>query len=155
MIEAFSYRQDISQRHAMVEEAIRVLLSKHKFSIPNHLILRQQKKILERIQHNPDYHVYRAEKDFQNYVRNLAEKLVAESIFIDKLAYIENITVNDEDIKGYLNLTNRHRMKEFIYFDIPSFTIQGQQAPIPAEELKRICLREKTINYVIYHLTKK
>lgn len=155
LIESFSYRQDISQRHAMVEESIRVLLSKHKFTVPNHLILREQKRILERIRHNPDYHVYRAEKDFEVHVRNLAEKIVAETIFIDKLAYTENVTVTDEDIKGYLNLTNRHRMKEFIYFDIPSFKIQGQEAPIPTEELKRICLREKAINYVIYHLTKK
>lgn len=155
LIESFSYRQDISQRHAMVEEAIHVLLSKHKFAVPNHLVLRQQKRILERIRNNPDYQVYRAEKDFEAHVRNLAEKIVAETIFIDKLAYTENVSITDEDIKGYLNLTNRHRMKEFIYFDIPSFKIQGQEAPIPAEELKRICLREKAINYVIYHLTKK
>ena len=155
LIEVFSYRQDISQRHAMVEESLHALLSKHKFSAPNHLILRQQKGLLERIQHNPDYHVYRAEKDFHTHVRNLAEKQVVETIFVDKLAYNENLALTDEDIKGYLNLTNRHRMKEFIYFDIPSFKIQGQEAPIPSEELKRICLREKAINYVIYHLTKK
>ncbi len=155
LIESFSYRQDISQRHATVEESLNALIAKHTFSVPNHLILRQQKNILDRMQHNPDYHVYRAEKDFDTHVRNLAEKQVIETIFIDKLAYNENLTVTDEDIKGYLNLTNRHRMKEFIYFDIPSFKIQGQEAPIPSEELKRICLREKAINYVIYHLTKK
>ena len=136
LIEVFSFRQDISQRHAMVEGSLSALLSKHKFSIPNHLILRQQRGLLERIQHNPDYHVYRAEKDFETQVRNLAEKQVIETIFIDKLAYTENLAVTDEDIKGYLNLTNRPRMKEFIYFDIPSFKIQGQQAPIPSEELK-------------------
>ena len=110
---------------------------------------------MSRYDYNPDYHVYRAEKNFQDHVRNLAEKLVKEMIFIDKLAYHENITISDDDIKGYLNLTNRPRMKEFIYFDLPSFKIQGQEVPIPAEELKRICLREKAINYVIYHLTKK
>ncbi len=155
LIEVFSYRQDISQRHAMVEESLKALLSKHKYTVPNHLILRQQNDLLERISHNPDYHVYRAEKDFHIHVRNLAEKLVTESIFLDKLAYHENLFISDDDIKGYLNLTNRHRMKEFIYFDIPSFKVQGQEVPIPTEELKRVCLREKAINYVIYHLTKK
>jgi len=76
-------------------------------------------------------------------------------VFIDKLAYHENLAVSDDDVKGYLNLLNRPRMKEFIYFDLPLFKIQGQQMPIPEHKLKRICLREKAINYVIYHLTKK
>ena len=155
LIEVFSYRHDISQRHAMVEEAFRALLAKHQFTIPNHLILRRKKELIEQIRHNPDYHVYRAEKDFEEQVRNLADKLVKETIFIDKLAYHENIAITDDDIKGYLNLTNRPRMKEFIYFDLPSFKVQGQEMPIAADELKRICLREKAINYIIYHLTKK
>lgn len=154
-IEVFSYRNDISQRHAMVEEAFAALLSKHRFSVPNHFILRQQKTLLDKMQHNPDYQVYRAQKDFQHQIQKLAEKQVIETLFIDKLAYHENLTVSDDDIKGYLNLMNRPRMKEFIYFDLPSFKMQGQEYPIPTEELKRICLREKAINYTIYHLTKK
>ncbi len=155
LIEVFSYRHDISQRHAMVEGALFTLLSKHRFTIPNHFVLRQKKVLLDKIQSNPDYHVYRSQKDFQTHIQKLAEKQVMETIFIDKLAYHENLAVSDEDIKGYLNLINRPRMKEFIYFDLPSFKIQGQEFPIPTEELKRICLREKAINYTIYHLTKK
>ncbi|TET36241.1 hypothetical protein E3J61_00995 [Candidatus Dependentiae bacterium] len=155
LIEVFSYRNDISQRHAMVEGALGTLLSKHRFSMPNHFVLRQKKTLLDKMQHNPDYHVYRSQKDFQSQVQKLAEKQVMETLFIDKLAYHENLSVSDEDIKGYLNLINRPRMKEFIYFDLPSFKIQGQEYPIPTEELKRMCLREKTINYIIYHLTKK
>ena len=50
LIEVFSYRNDISQRHAMVEEALKVLLSKHKFTIPNYIILRYQEILLENIQ---------------------------------------------------------------------------------------------------------
>lgn len=155
LIEVFSYRNDISQRHAMVEESLRILLAKHRFTVPNYLILRQKQVLLDRIKYNPDYHVYRSQKDFQSYVNDLAHKQVIEMIFIDKLAYHENITVIDDDIKGYLNLINRPRMKEFIYLDIPSFKIQGQEVPIPTQELMRTCLREKAINYVIYHLTKK
>ena len=155
LIEVFSYRNDISQRHAMVEEALRTLLSKHRFKVPNHLILRQEKTLLDRIKYNPDYQVYRSQKEFQNYVHTLAQKQMMEMIFIDKLAYHENMQINDEDIKCYLNLMNRPRMKEFIYFDVPSFKIQGQEVPIPAQELARTCLREKSINYIIYHLTKK
>ena len=155
MIEVFSYRNDISQRHAMVEESLQALLSKHRFSVPNSLILRQEKVLLDRIKYNPDYHVYRAQKDFLQQIHELAKKQIIETIFIDKMAYHESITVTDDDIKGYLNLSNRPRTKEFIYFDTPSFKIQGQEVPIPTEELRRFCLREKAINYAIYHLTKK
>ncbi len=155
LIEVFSYRNDISQRLAMVEEAFHALLSKHQITIPNHLILRRKKLLLEGMKKNPDYNVYRVQKNFQNQIHKLAQKQATETIFIDKLAYHENLSISDEDIKGYLNLMNRPRMKEFIYFGLPSFKIQGQEVPIAAEELKRTCLREKAINYVIYHLSKK
>ncbi len=155
LIEVFSYRNDVSQRYTMVEEALHALLTKHTLIIPNHLILRQKEILLDHIQHNPDYNVYRVQKDFQEQVHKLAKKQITEMIFLDKLAYHENLTVSDDDIKGFINLSNRPRMKEFIYFDIPLFKSQGQAAPVPAAELKRACLREKAINFIIYHLTKK
>lgn len=154
LIEVFSYRNDISQRHAMVEEALKLLLSKHRFVIPNYVVLRHQKILLESMQQNPDYHVYRMQKDFQARIRQLAEKQVREAIFIDQLAYHENIPMSETDIKWYLNLTNRPRMKEFIYFALPSFKIQGQEVPVASETIKRFALREKTINFIIHHLIK-
>lgn len=155
LIEVFSYRDDISQRRSTVEESLKLLLSKHQFSIPPHLALRQQKVILEKISQNPDYNVYRKQKSFLSNIQKLAEKQTRETIFIDQFAYHENIDVSHEDIKGYLNLLNRPRTKEFIYFQTPSSTIHGQEVPIPTEEIKRTCLREKAINHAIYHLTKK
>ncbi|MDP3889125.1 MAG: trigger factor [bacterium] len=155
LIEVFSYRNDLSQRRSTVEEALKLLLNKHPFTIPPHLTSRQQKNILESVQQNPDYNVYRMQRDFQTSIRKLAEKQIKETIFIDKLAYHENIEIAPTDTKGYLNLANRPRTKEFIYFRAPSSKIHGQEIPIPSEELNRICLREKTINYAIYHWTKK
>ncbi len=155
LIEVFSYRNDISQRRSMVEESLKLMLSKHRFTVPSSLILRQQKGILQTVQQNPDYNVYRMQKDFQNYVHKLAEKQAHEALFIDQFAYHENIDVLEQDVKSYLNLTKRPRMKEFIYFDLPSFKVEEQEVPIPTEEIKRICLREKAANYIIYHLTKK
>ena len=70
------------------------------------------------------------------------------------MAYNENINIDHHDIKHYLNLTNRPRTKEFIYFDPLITKLRGQEAPIAAEELKQICIREKTLNHMIYHLTK-
>ena len=155
LIEVFSYRNDISQRLAMVEEVLKLFLSKHRFSAPNHLVLRQQKEVLSAIQKNPDYNVYRKQRNFRQQVQQLAEKQVKESLFVDQLAYHENMPVTQEDIAGYLNLTKRARMKDFIYFDIPETKRDGTQVPIPTEELKHMCLREKTINYALYQLTKK
>ena len=48
LIEVFSFRNDLSQRRSMVEEAFKVLLNKHRFTVPNHLILRQQDKVMTR-----------------------------------------------------------------------------------------------------------
>lgn len=155
LIEVFSYRNDLSQRRTMVEESLKLLFTKHRFEIPNHLILRQQKKVLDAVQYNPDYHVYRVQPDFKDAVRELAEKQVREEIFLDQLAYEEGIEVSHNDIKSYLNLTKRPRTKEFLHFDPPMTKVRGQEHPVLTEELNRVCLREKTLNHIIYHLTKK
>ena len=155
LIEVFSYRNDLSQRRTMVEESLKLLFSKHRFEIPNHLVLRQQKIVLDAIQYNPDYHVYRVQKDFKDAVKELAEKQAREEIFLDQLAYEEDIQINQQDLKNYLNLTKRPRTKEFLHFDPPMTKIRGQEFPVLTDELGRVCLREKTLNHIIYHLTKK
>lgn len=155
LIEVFSYRNDLSQRRTTIEESLKLLFSKHRFEIPNHLVLRQQKTVLDAIQLNPDYHVYRVQKDFKDTVRDLAEKQIREEIFLNQMAHEEDITINHNDVKGYLNLTKRARTREFLHRDPPMTKIRGQEIPIPSEELDRICLQEKVINHIIYHLTKK
>jgi len=155
LIEVFSYRNDISQRLATVEEAFKLLLSRHRFFAPQHLVLRQQKIILGAIQSNPDYNVYRKQKDFNFWIQQLAEKQVKETLLIDQLIYRENITVSNEDMVNYLNLDKRSRMKEFIYFSLPDSKHYGQEMPVAMHELSRVCAREKAINYVIHYLTKK
>jgi FKBP-type peptidyl-prolyl cis-trans isomerase (trigger factor) len=155
LIEVFSFRNDLSQRRSMVEEAFKVLLNKHRFSVPNHLILRQQDKVMRAIQSNPDYHVYRMQKDFKERTRQLAEKQAREEIIIDQIAYQEHIVANHQDIKTYLNLIKRPRTKEFIYFIPPISKARGQEIPISTEELRIACSREKTLNHIIFHLTQK
>ena len=155
LIEVFSYRNDVSQRLAMVEDAFKLLLSRHRFVAPNHLVLRQQKIILGAIQTNPDYNVYRKQKDFTFWIQQLAEKQVKETLLIDQLIYRENIVVSNDDMVNYLNLDKRPRMKEFIYFSLPDSKHYGQEMPLAMHELSRVCAREKAINYVIHYLTKK
>lgn len=154
LIEVFSYRNDISQRRAMVEAAFQLLFSKYRFDVPNHLVLRQKQVLLDVLKDNPDYNVYRVQKDFRHRINQLAEKQTKESIIIDRLAYQDNLNITNHDVKSYLNLTLRPRTKEFIYFELPGFKIQGQEVPIPTEEIKRTVIREKTVNLLIHHLTK-
>lgn len=155
LIEIFSYRNDLSQRRSIVEEALKLLLSKHHIEAPNYLVLRQQKMVLKAVQDNPDYQVYKTQQNFKDIIRQLAIKQVKEMILIDQLAYNENIKVTNNDIKNYLNLLKRPRTKEFIYFSCPPTKMEGQEMPIPTALLSRSCLREKTLNTIIHHLTRK
>lgn len=155
LIEVFSFRNDISQRRAMAEEALHLILSRHHFSIPENAITQQEQELIERIKQSPDYHVYRNQKDFKHTVHQLAEKQAREMILLDQIAYMENIKVIDADIRSYLNLANRPRMKDFIYFDMPVSKIGGQETPLSTELLKTYCLREKALNFIVYHLTRE
>lgn len=155
LIEVFSFRNDLSQRQLTIDGSLKLLLSKHPFDVPKYLVLRQEKQVLDAVRDNPDYHVYRMQRDFRDHVRHLAEKQIKETILLDQLSYRENVIVDNEDVKHYLNLTKRPRMKDFIYFEHPETKIDGREMPISSELLKQSCLREKTLNYIIYHLTRK
>jgi FKBP-type peptidyl-prolyl cis-trans isomerase (trigger factor) len=155
LIEVFSYRNDISQRRATVEDCLKLLLAKHPFEVPSFVKTRFQEKILLGMHDSPDYNVYRTQKDFESLIQELAEKRAKESIFLDTLASSENITLTREDLNCYLNFTKRGRTKEFIYFESPIHVAEGQSTLIAEEELMRYCLREKTLNHIIYHLTKE
>lgn len=155
LIEVFSYRNDISQRRAIVEESLKLLLSKYPFEVPNHLILRKQKEILDSIQNSPDYAIYKTQRDFQEKIKKLAIKQVKEQMFINRLALQEKINVSHEDTHHYLNLTKRARTREFLYFKPPETQIFGQETPIAAVIMSRHCLQEKTLNYTIYNLIKQ
>ena len=155
MIEVFSYRNDISQRRSTAEETLKLLLSRHSFDVPNHLVLRQQKEILDAIHDSPDYQVYKMQSDFHDKVKKLATKQVKEIILTHQLSYYEGMNATVEDVKGYLNLTKRPRTKEFVYFEPPPTKFLGQEAPICSALLEQCCMREKTLNHAIYYLTKQ
>lgn len=155
MIEVFSYRNDISQRKAMVDESWKLMFSKHPFTAPHFLVLRQQEELLKTMQANPDYLVYKMQKDFKKNIETLAERQVKECILADQVAFNERLDISHEDVKSYLTLTNRQRLREFLHFRLPSTKVRGQELPIVTQELMQTCLREKTLNLFIYHFTKK
>lgn len=155
LIEVFSYRNDISQRRAIVEESLKLLLSKYPFEVPNHLILRKHKEILDSIQNNPDYPIYKTQRDFHEKIKKLATKQVKEQMLINRLALQEKLTTSLEDVHYYLNLTKRARIREFLYFKPPETQVFGQETPLSAIIMSRHCLQEKTLNYTIYNLIKQ
>ena len=152
VIEVFSYRNDISLRRTIVEDLLSLLLRKQSVSIPESQVLRHQQYLLDELQDNADYPVYKVQKNFQTFIRQLAEKQVKEMILMDQIAYRENISCEHNDIVLYMNLTRRPRMKEFIYFQHPALKANSLEYPISSEEIAQVCLREKTLNHIINHL---
>jgi len=153
LIEVFSYRNDISQRQSIVEEVFHLFFSKHRFEIPKHLTIRKQESILEMLKKQPDYQVYKSQKDFYEKVSTLAEKLLKEEILIDQILYKENIKISQKDINHYLSLFNNSRLREFVYFKPVFEPIEDSDSPISESFLKQSVLREKTLNHVINTLT--
>ena len=154
MIEVFSFRNDLSLRRAIIEEAFNLMLTKFPIRPPESTVLRQQQRILNDLQYNPDYSVYKLQKGFLDKVYKLARKQIRETILIDFLAYKENLQVTHRNIVTYLNLTKRPRTKEFIFFRHPIIQANDQEMPLSSEILKQYCLREKMLNYMIEQLTK-
>ncbi|MCL4380399.1 trigger factor family protein [Candidatus Dependentiae bacterium] len=154
LVEVYSMRNDISLRRSMADEALRLLLNTFPVQAPEHAVTAQMELIMRIVQENPDYAVYKQQRNFMQTIHALAVKQVQEDILMQHLAYSENITVTDDDVAQYLNLTKRARTKEFIYFVHPSLRANEQELPISHESLKQFCLKEKTLNHLLYHLTK-
>jgi len=154
IVEVYSFRNDISLRRAMIEEAFTLIGRTYPIDVPKSAILRQEKNLLAELQTNPDYTVYKLQSDFAKKVHLLAEKQVRESLLIDYFSVQENINIEDEDVFNYLNLTKRPRTKEFIHFIHPDIKANEEELPISHESLKYLCTKEKTVNHILYHLTK-
>ncbi|MCK4264845.1 hypothetical protein KAW80_00630 [Candidatus Babeliales bacterium] len=154
LIEVFSYRNDISQRKSIIEEMFNLFFAKHRFEIPKHLIIRKQEEILFSLKQRPDYQVYKLNNNFSSQIEVLAEKQLKEEILMDQLANHENIRIDVKDIQNYLNLFSNHRLKEFVYFKPSQDILEDNTLPIHHSLLRHLCRREKTLNYVLYHLTR-
>jgi len=101
----------------------------------------------------PDYQVYKSQKDFPEKVAILAEKLLKEEILIDQITYKENIKVTSNDINHYLTLFNNSRLREFVYFKPLFEPIEDSDKSLSESFLKQAIQREKTLNYIIHTLT--
>ncbi len=154
LIEIFSYRNDVSQRKSIIEELFHLLLSKHRFEVPKHFVIRRQEDILNTLKQHPDYQVYKLQEDFPKQIELLSEKQLKEEIIIDQISYRESLKVDEKDIQNYLHLFNNNRLKEFVYFKPLTEKIEEIDHPLQTGLLKQAVLREKTLNHMIHVLTK-
>lgn len=154
LIEVFSFKNDLSLRKSTIEEVFDLFLNKFNIPAPVSTILRQQQLILNNLQENPDYPVYRMQKEFNEKVYQLAQRQVKEMILMDYISFTENINIDHNDVKNYLHLSLRPRTKELIYFQHPSIKANENEYPISSEVLKHICLREKALNFILNILTR-
>ncbi|KKR97248.1 MAG: hypothetical protein UU47_C0001G0021 [candidate division TM6 bacterium GW2011_GWE2_41_16] len=153
-IEVLSTRNDITQRHEIVTSVLNLLINKSIIMIPQKCIDLEKENVVQSLRENPDYLVFRLQSNFKNLVTSLAERQLKEHIILDALAHAEGLSSTDQDVRAYLNLMQRPKTKEFIYSLMPSSKIYDQEIPLPEDYLKRFCLREKTLNYVIHQLTR-
>ena len=152
IVEIYSTRHDLPLRRAIVEEAFTILTKTYPIQVPEAAVLRQEKLLLDALQNNPDYAVYKMQRDFQAKLHQLAHKQMRETSFILLLAAQEKIDADERDVCHYLNLTHRPRTKEFIHFLHPAIRANEDEQPIAHEALKILCVSEKTINHLLHQL---
>jgi len=153
--EVFSFNNDISQRRLIAHEALGLIIRKNHIVLPDSAILLQRKQILQDLQFKPDFIVYKMDPDFDLHVTNMAKRQLMDNVVAESIAYQDNISVSNQDIKAVLQLTQRPRLKDFLYFPFFRTQLHGQEFPVEHESLYHYCLKEKAVNHIIYHLTKK
>lgn len=153
--EVFSFNNDISQRRLIAHEALGLIIRKNHIILPDQAINTQRKQIIQDLQFKPDFIVYKMDPDFDSHVTNMAKRQLMDSVVAESIAYQDNITVSHQDIKTVLQLTQRPRLKDFLYFPFFKTQVQGQEFPLEHENLYHYCLKEKSVNHIIHHLTKK
>lgn len=155
LIEVFSSKNDLSLHRNIVEELFELCFNHHKIPAPLTAVAEQKSVIINSLLDSADYPVYRMQAGFEAQIENLAHKQVRETVLIDSLAYLEDIQVGHDDVRNYLNLAQRPRTKEFIYFKHPAIIANVHEYPTSDLELKQHCLREKTLNHVINYLSER
>ncbi|MCX5923533.1 MAG: trigger factor [Candidatus Dependentiae bacterium] len=153
--EVFSFNNDISQRRSISHEALKLIIKKNHIVLPDAAIIEQKKLILTDLKFKPDFIIYKQDPNFDTNVTNMAKRQLLDSVVAEFVGYQDNISVSNQDMKAILHITQRPRLKDFLYFPFIKTQLDGQEYPIESESLYKFCLKEKSINHIIHHLTKK
>lgn len=153
--EVFSFNNDISQRRLIAHEALEIIIKKNQIVLPDFVIEKQKKQIIADLQFKSDFMVYKMDSQFESNIHNMAQRQLLDGVVAEHIGFHDNVTVQHNDLKAILQCTQRPRLKDFLYFPFIKSQFQGQEFPIENEHLHNFCLKEKAINHIIYHLTKK
>lgn len=153
--EVFSFNNDISQRKIIAYEALGLIIRKNQIILPDQAVTTKRQQILYDLQSKSDFMVYKMDADFESNITNMAIRQLLDNVIVESIGYQDNISISHNDIKTILQCTQRPRLKDFLYFPFLKTQIQGQEFPVEYENLYHYTLKEKSVNHIIHHLTKK
>lgn len=154
MIEVFSLRNDISLKKEKSQLVLKHFLEKIKISLDQETILEHECMIKNRIVKNADYLLYQSDTNFLSNIKKLACRQAMEKILIDYLIYKYKIKSEAVPIYTYLNILQRHRLKDFLYFDTAHLYDSTMKfVPIFDHTITQMALRERAIEYLIDKLS--
>jgi hypothetical protein len=153
IIEGFSFKKDISMYKMIGQSIFKKLFKIYNPIITDKILNEYLIEIQETITKNPDYLIYQSKKTFMENVRRFAHEQLSEIAIIDYLSAKEKIKVITKDIILYLNMLQRNRLKEFLYFD-RHYLKSLKTCIIPDEILEKMVLREKTLDTVTAKMIK-
>jgi hypothetical protein len=153
LIEAFSFKNDVSMYKLIGQSIFKKLFQIYKPIITEKNIREYIVELEETIKGNPDYLLYQSDKYFNENVNKFATEQLSEIAVIDYLTAKENIKVNPKEIILYLNMLQRNRLKEFLYFD-RHYIKSLKNCIIPCEIIEKMSLREKTLKHITHKMIK-
>jgi hypothetical protein len=150
IIDIFSLRNDVSLKKEKTQMTLRYFLEKIKIHIEPQIIKEHELIIQSKIIKNPDYLLYQSDSNFTLNIKRLACRQGMEKILIDYFIHIFHIKSNDNLLHWYLNILQRHRLKDFLYFDISHvYDNSNKSTLIKNSMIEQMALREKTIEFLI------
>lgn len=150
IIDIFSLRNDISLKKEKAQISLRYFLEKIKIYIEPQIINEHELIIKSKIIKNPDYLLYQSDLNFSLNIKRLACCQAMEKILVDHFIYVYNIQSSKKLLYWYLNILQRNRLKDFLYFDISHvYDNSNKSIPINNSVIEQMALREKLIEYII------
>lgn len=150
IIDIFSLRNDVSLKKEKAQLTLRYFLEKIKIYIEPQIINEHEVIIKSKIIKNPDYLLYQSDLNFSLNIKRLACRQAMEKILVDHFIYAYNVTSNKNLLYWYLNILQRNRLKDFLYFDISHvYDNSNKSIPINNSIIEQMALREKVIEFLI------
>lgn len=154
IIDIFSLRNDISLKKEKAQIALSFFLEKIKIFLEPDIVREHEIIIKNKIMQNPDYLLYQSDNNFDLNIKRLSCRQSIEKILIDHFISAFNISSSPALLYWYVNILQRNRLKEFLYFDVNHlYDNSNKFIPIHNAVLEQMALREKTVEFLIKKLS--